>query len=278
MKLYKKRLSDFLYKLYEQEDIFLHVIDKYLQNKNNQYSIFFIENLNNFFINDEGHLYISVMQSDYINSLALYITSHNIPITYVYGETSNVLDFNTFFKKGIEISLNYYVMKLDRKAFHNLPQLLINNSLTDRFCCPDDFFKLKNLQLMYHLEEVYSDTKNYPKQYEMNAFKKILNERDNYAVFIMNDPISKVYINASSEKTIQIGGIYTLKKYRGNGFGYYCIYNFLKKTFNKYSHIESCQLFVKNTNMSAYSLYKKLGFQILSKTTSIYYKALKKKQ
>ncbi len=275
MKFYKKKLSDFLYKLYEQEDIFLHVIDRCLHKKNNHNYIYFIENLSIFFVNDDGHLYISLMKSDYIKSLALYITSHNIPVSYVYGETSNVLEFNTLFKKGVEISLNYYVMKLDRTTFYNLPQLLINTSLSDRFCSLKDFSTLRNLQLMYHLEEVYSDTKNYPKQYEMNAFKKILNERDNYGVFIMNDPISKVYINASTDKTIQIGGIYTLKKYRGNGIGYYCIYNFLKKTFNKYSHIENCQLFVKNTNMSAYSLYKKLGFQIISKTTSIYYKALK---
>src|SRR4030065_1274975 len=101
-------------------------------------------------------------------------------------------------------------MKLIKTDFRK-----INNQIEGYYCTAGNtnhFEKSKDLQFLYHKEEVYTNNSYYPYNVEMIAYKKLLKTRLNYIVFTKdesNTAVSKANINGESPNYYQLGGIYT---------------------------------------------------------------------
>lgn len=256
-----------------KEEFFISVLDKFKNNISqliNETKLYpFLENnkiSSIILITDDNKLYFYINEK-YNNDLVKVINESNL--FSVYGKSEIIKKIFSHLNKSITYYNEYYIMELKRENF----KLFINNIYTDYYCrrCNlKDFKKLKELQVMYHLEEVYKSPLIYPEKAEMKAFKNILKNRVVYAVYSKKTKnfISKVNVNAETEKTIQIGGVYTRKEYRREGFSYFCLNNFLKEIFlNK----ERVLLFVNKNNNPAINLYLKLGFKIIDESILCYF-------
>ena len=142
-----------------------------------------------------------------------------------------------------------------------------NSEIEYRKSSLQDFNHLKKLQYLYHIEEVYAET-YYPKQSEMKAYQLLLANRIHFAGYLNNHAVTKVNVNAQSDIIIQLGGVYTLDRYRGKGYAEGCVKSLLAYAqSNKY---EKAQLFVKLQNIPAICLYEKIGFKKKMETTILY--------
>ncbi len=163
--------------------------------------------------------------------------------------------------------IKYHFMKTDRHSF--IPDKPIKYPYDCVKCSDKDFESLKNLHYNYHLEEVYNDDSYYPYDYEMTAYKKLLSKRINYAVFNEEGlAVSKANVNAESQNSYQIGGVYTLKNFRNRGLSKICVSSLTGKLLDKK---DSVYLYVKKENIPAISVYKSLGFTILYDAALIYF-------
>lgn len=270
MRILKKNISMYIPLLHNNEDIFIQVLDKYYSGFHDKLDFYMFSEDNSFFVNNKGHIYLSDMDNRKIELLNNFLVKENITIFSIYGKSQIIETLNSLIDKTPQVILDYYVMEIQKTDFKPA-EYKSDQSYNLRFCNIFDYYKLKKLQILYHLEEVYAGTDKYPKELELKSFKKILSSRENYALFIGNLPVSKVYINAKSTRSCQLGGIYTLKKFRGNGFAKTCITDFIDQVFKKYSYLNKVQLFVKRKNTAAVELYKKIGFKIKEKTSVIYY-------
>lgn len=268
----KKVDSQLIQLLTNKQEVFIQVIDKYKNGSADKISQIVIDNNynNGITINSAGTFYFSGIKKEHYEILLRFINTKT-KLFSIYGRTNEIDNIKDLIKHKQNTVVDYFIMRLDKK------QLTLKDKQSDdkqkefRFCNENDFSLLKKLQYNYHIEEVYKNSSNYPYNYEMNAFKLMLKNRDNYALFINNIPVSKCYVNALSYDTAQLGGIFTEKEHRNKGYSYECINNFIDKLFQKRGQIKKIQLFVKKENIPAVRLYQKLGFEIVAETTSVYY-------
>lgn len=80
--------------------------------------------------------------------------------------------------------------------------------------------------------------------------------------------VAKVNINADSYSRSQIGGVFVIKAFRGNGYASQIVASFCKQLIEEGRGLI---LFVNKTNAPAIKVYKKLGFQIISDYRITYY-------
>lgn len=119
---------------------------------------------------------------------------------------------------------------------------------------------IKNL---YPLEEAYQEEEVLPKQQKasFDLCFKILSKRIDakllYAVKKGNGFIAKAAVNASGFFWNQIGGVYTVKKFRNKGIGAAVVF-FLVEDCLK--NRKKCALFVKLKNYAARKMYSNIGF------------------
>ncbi len=90
---------------------------------------------------------------------------------------------------------------------------------------------------------------------------------DVFGYFINDKIVSSGEIAAKTMKTYVLGGIYTLKKYRNNGYAKNLISYMVKYCSNK---TENIIVYVRQNN-PAVNLYKELGFKIVGESIFIDY-------
>lgn len=149
---------------------------------------------------------------------------------------------------------------------------------------------LLNLQNDFHLKECsYKDAEilfplhiSYCKAEVLPSWKKInlsaerlsleRNLKNRYVVGIFDDlnkkALSKAQTNAKTNKTVQIGGVFTLEDYRKKGFAG----TLVKKIACKFKDEgKNVVLFVRKNNLSAVDSYKRVGFKYFGEYKMDYY-------
>ena len=263
----------------ENELIFITVLDKIFSKKTDIYDIylypFFNNNKIDSLITSSGYGIIHLnLKDQYINgALELF---NELNVFSIYGISEIIDIINKKLNKKFNSESEYYLMRLTKDDF--IPFTFNESTFSEEeyIClkCDSSHFKyLKKLQYLYHREEVYKGDKNYPYYLEMKHFKKLLNNRLNFAVFEnLHKPkaIAKCNVNASSRNCYQIGGVFTLKKYRNKNLATYCLSKLIKEIFKK--DIENrVMLYVKKENTGAIRVYEKLGFKKEFKTKLLYF-------
>lgn len=253
----------------KNDDIFIQLVDKFENNfskipdfikyyKNRNFTVLYSEC---------GNFYIKANNKKKIDGIVYFLSLKISELMSLYAETYLVNEINERLSLIPKSKIDYYLMKLNKKDFR---EYKIENSYFKCKKVNETYFnKLKKLQKEYHLEEVYNNDIFYPYEAEMQNFKNSLAKRINYAVFYKDvKPVSKCAINSESLNSFQLGGVFTLKEFRGRGLAKFCISELLKEAF----HIkENIFLYVKINNMSAINTYKRLGFKIINNTSVSYY-------
>ncbi len=256
--------------LYENQGVFIQLIDKIENGKEKK--IFFyqvgdkIEN--GYFFSSNNNIYTSSIKLEFILETTKFIEK-NFRLNSIYGDSETLNLIKKYLRMKIKTEYNYYLMLLPRSSM-----LAVEKKITPaniHFCNENDFHSLKVLQKAFHKEEVYAGTSFYPEQAEMSAFHKTLRTRANCALFINGIPVSKCYVSAESRSTYQLGGIYTQKEFRSNGYSYSCLAYLINKLFKRNSKKIFFQLFVKIENKPAIKLYRNLGFGVIGKTSCFYF-------
>ena len=80
--------------------------------------------------------------------------------------------------------------------------------------------------------------------------------------------VSKANTNAKGFDHIQIGGVFTVKRFRGQGYALHTVAALCHHIIEEEHKIPS--LFVRSGNETAIKLYKKLGFEIKDTTKTVY--------
>lgn len=273
LQVMEKKLKKFMY---ENEHIFLTVLDNnYLYKKKlllNKKKISYDENKNiqSLLFNYRNSLFLKTISSDLKDYIKLI---NNYDFFYLYTTSEIFTNLLPYLEFDFRLIKKYYVMTLDLNT--NITPIYTTGVFT-KPCSIEDFEYLKDLQKLYHLEEVYESTAVYPYEAEMQQFKKILKTRINYSLYLNNNlnyPISKIYVNGETIKSYQIGGVYTRKNYRKMGYGKICLTDFIRYIQNNTtSNKERIILFVNINNKAAINLYKSAGFKIIDQTTTAYKK------
>ena len=270
MGLAKFQINDEILKLlYQEERMFIQVIDKAFFNKKKIDIYRLTDNWSDgFFCKIDSSIYLSstLLNAD-LTEIAKWI--NNLPYLHsIYGLTAILVRLNLLLQKRVKSRYDYYVMELTTKDFQCPPA---ERLIGCRFCNERDFPLLRDLQKQYHLEEVYTSASSYPYTYEMAAFRHTLQNRKNAALFVNGIAVSKVYITAQTSDRYQLGGIFTRKQYRGQGCGWRVLGFFIDSIWKEQRRKKIFQLFVKKNNKAACALYKKIGFAAKDETSYFYY-------
>ncbi len=262
--------------LIRNEDFFINILDKF----NNNYSkIPDSINFYPFIINDQidsllaftsDGFYYPLIKDKYIKESSIFLNSNIPKIFSIYGHINTINELVKGIEKPFRNKNDYYVMKLNKKEF-----VKYNNNIEDYYCIAGNkkhFEQLKEIQYLYHKEEVYTDTSFYPYQAEMLSLLNVLKTKINYIVFSKkeNIAVSKANINGESLNYYQLGGIYTRKEYRNKGLSKYCLNCLINYIFSNTTK-KAIMLYVKKENLPAINLYKKLGFKIQYESILCYF-------
>ena len=136
-------------------------------------------------------------------------------------------------------------------------------------CTKNEADALMHLQLSYISEEVLPSWKAVMPSSERINLDKSLDSQIVFALEKNNELVSKVQTNAITKNFIQIGGVYTQKEERKNGYAGILINKLLE-----YSHEQkkAAVLYVRKENLAALSLYQKEGFSPSGEYSIFYYK------
>lgn len=163
---------------------------------------------------------------------------------------------------------NLMILKTAPKA----PEESLSNSDKIIRCTKNNLNDLFPLQLNYLQKEVAPlgkqisplECKSTLRQMLENQIVLALHTED----FDDMEFVAKVNSNAIGINWIQIGGVYTHPLFRKNHYAWFLLYTLCQKIF---LNNKKTALFVKEKNIAAISLYKKIGFIEKSKFTILYY-------
>jgi len=177
------------------------------------------------------------------------------------------------FRKVIEVTVHkeehhsqQYILMEDKNLEQSYYEL--RDGCEIEKCSVEDAKELLPIQKAYELEEVYYDKKDFKTSVCLFNLEKSLKE--NYVAGLKFDGrfAAKGGSNAMGENFVQLGGIFTSKEFRGQGFAS-AIVQHLTGTFAGQN--KKCVLFVKIQNEKAINLYKKCGFEEIAKFEIVYY-------
>ncbi|MBN2443579.1 MAG: GNAT family N-acetyltransferase [Spirochaetales bacterium] len=176
----------------------------------------------------------------------------------IMGLTYDVAFIENFLPFKPTTHVEYYLMTITEKSLIK-PEFSLSPDILIKSAQPKDAEKLFSLQKKYELEEVFVIPSHFQPKICLSHLRMMI--KNNIIIYAEknNIPIAKVQTNARGFFTDQIGGVYTLQEERRNGYAHYLLYLLLNKIFQKKGIVS---LFVKKSNTSAISLYKKLGFHI----------------
>ncbi len=188
----------------------------------------------------------SILKRKYLFSLAGTEKSSSF-FEFVFRNKSSLINIYHLMVYKPDCTNSIFLRKIDTEKFKIYK------------CNISDTEKLFNLQMAYQIEEVLPSGKNISD----NACRKILIDRlKEQMVFAILDIESNKFVsmagtNAIGVHFVQLGGIYTEKKFRNLGLAQYLVRHILS-SINK-----NVSLFVRKDNLPAINAYTKSGFCIL---------------
>lgn len=158
-------------------------------------------------------------------------------------------------KIGEPFQTNHYNL-MTAATVQNPPEDLCNDDQIIR-CTENDMEELLPIQKKYMNEEVAPFGKKASDAEVAMGLRQILKNQLCLALYSDDEIVAKANTNAIGENWIQLGGIYTHPLYRRNGYAWQLISAILRRTSKAG---KKAALFVKDINVPAMELYKKLGF------------------
>lgn len=171
----------------------------------------------------------------------------------VIGLSNDVNNFHRIIHKRVRGINNYKLMYRDSSDYFQ-----IKNPTNITKANVNDLKKLIELEYEYQLEEVLLNKTDLNKRAIHENFKKKLSKEDIYYISdTKGSPVSKGGTTYRSLNFTLIGGVFTEKKLRNKGYST----QLLKGLINHQLSLGyKSALFVKDNNLAAIHLYKKLGF------------------
>lgn len=216
-----------------------------------------------------------LIREDFINSFVIFYKAHNFlnPLC-INGEkkSSEVLleCFEKLFIKPVCVN-KYNLLECKEKEFllnlkkevrksEKLVQCEIIRCKKD--ISPKNYAEILNLQIQYEKEEVVPSSFNFNEDLCCLRFS---NSLKNQIIFALKNQdgkfVCKAGTNAIGFKNVQLGGVFTLKEYRKNGFATVILKNLI---FSLLKSKRKIVLFVNNQNVLAQKLYNSLSFNKIS--------------
>lgn len=186
------------------------------------------------------------------NQLIRILATINFKTHGVIGLQENVDYFDSILYKRIRGINNYLLLHREIKSLFNIDKTIIIKKANVK-----DINKLIPLEFEYQKEEVLLDPKDLNKIATYENLKKKLKKDDIYYIIDKNIPITKGGTTFKSDNFTLIGGVFTWKEKRNCGYSTKLLEVLLNEQLKKgYKGA----LFVKDDNVPALHLYKKLGF------------------
>ncbi|MCR4953911.1 MAG: GNAT family N-acetyltransferase [Treponema sp.] len=124
-------------------------------------------------------------------------------------------------------------------------------------CTENDMELLHPLQKEYMKEEIAGPGKQIADAEVSIMLRQILKNQICIALLVDGEPVAKANTNAIGFNCVQIGGVFTHPFYRRNGYAAALVLSLCKRSIRAN---RQPVLFVKEKNLPAYTLYKKLCF------------------
>lgn len=150
---------------------------------------------------------------------------------------------------------NHYKL-LTAASISNPPEELANDDQIIR-CTENDLEVLMPIQKEYLSSEVAPTGKEVTDAEVAIGLRQILKNQLCLALFSDDEPVAKANTNAIGINWIQIGGVYTHPLYRRNGYAWQLVSAICRRTN---SAGKKAALFVKDINVPAMELYRRIGF------------------
>lgn len=162
----------------------------------------------------------------------------------------------------------YPLFAADEKSARK--DLQLRDGLSVRRCLAGDETVLYPLQRDYEIEEVLPPGDSHSRLLCLGGLKKTLVSQYVYAVFDSDDkiPIAKAGTNALGFAWCQIGGVYTVPEWRGQGLARFLVEYIARKFDHEGKRVV---LFVKTANLPAQRAYLNAGFMPTGRYKIIYY-------
>ena len=138
-----------------------------------------------------------------------------------------------------------------------------------RTALPADTESLYLLQRGYEVEEVLLEDSIFNVNLCRQNLRSLLKRETVLVAYHKGIPVAKAGTNARGYGFSQVGGVYTLPEYRGNGISAYLMALLARREWDQG---RALALFVKKTNLPARSLYHRGGFKRMGDFRITYYR------
>lgn len=196
-------------------------------------------------------------EDEFSKALSQLIKDNQLKIKCISGESKGTeLIKNTLKNELVEpYQINHYKLMTAAEII-NPPEGLSNDDQIIR-CTQDDMELLFPIQKKYMNEEVAPFGKRASDAEVSIGLRQILKNQLCLALTCDDEVVAKANTNAIGINWVQLGGIYTHPLYRRNGYAWQLVSAICRRT---YKAGKKTALFVKDINVPAMELYKKLGF------------------
>ena len=215
-------------------------------------------------LNLDSTLYYCIPKAHQLNAqeLAALLTSCGLPkkpVRCISGEKTGAEVFcksiNLINKRDPLQTNLYKLMKFSSKM--EVPsQILFNDDEIIR-CTEKDMDLLFPLQEGFIKEEIALPGHKVTDAEVSIMLRQILKNQICLALLVDGEPVAKTNTNAIGFNCVQIGGVFTHPLYRRNGYAAALVLSLCNRSIRAN---RQPVLFVKEKNLPAYTLYKKLGF------------------
>lgn len=214
------------------------------------------------------------LDADFLKAELPYLMKK--PVRCISGETSGTQFLIDVFEQGNFDKLNHPVKVYEYKMMHwrNLSTVVepVETTLSGGEeiirCTEGDMEVLHPLQKDYMKDEVAVPGRPITDAEVDITLRNILKNQLCFALTVDGDIVAKANTNAIGINCIQIGGVYSHPLYRRNGYAGALVLALCNRAVR--SH-KNPVLFVKEKNMPAFTLYRKLGFEECGQYTIAYY-------
>lgn len=171
----------------------------------------------------------------------------------------NSIDINKLPENSSKTPRQIYAYKMMEFPFQNaaLKSIRLSGGEEIARCTENDMEFLHPLQKEYMKEEISVTGKQITDAEVSIMLRQILKNQICLALLVDNEPVAKANTNAIGFNCVQIGGVFTHPLYRRNGYAAALVLSLCNRSIRAN---RQPVLFVKEKNLPAYTLYKKLGF------------------
>lgn len=185
------------------------------------------------------------------------ITAKNLKIKCISGDAQGTQAIVKAVEGAVgePFQTNHYNLMTVENVVSPLEELCNGDEIIR--CTENDMDGLLPLQTQYMNEEVTTYGRKISETEAALALRQILKNQLCLALCSDGELVAKANTNAIGINWIQLGGIYTHPLYRRNGYAWQLISAICRRTSRAG---KKTALFVKDINVPAMELYKKLGF------------------